>query len=152
MVKYTIKFNSIFFIFLNIYKENDNLWLFVNKATNSILPIDNELYIYKIDSLKLNTITPHSQNPVIIDSRVARNAGGVFEYNGIYYRPSQANIEGIYGRNLNINEIKKINIDEYEEKTSIVVKPNFLDNIRSVHHVTQSEEYFIIDAAFKIQF
>ena len=136
----------------HVYKENDNLWLFVNKAPNSILPIDNELYIYKIDSLKLNTITPHSQNPVIIDSRVARNAGGVFEYNGIYYRPSQANIEGVYGRNLNINEIKKINIDEYEEKTSIVVKPNFLDNIRSVHHVTQSEEYFIIDAAFKIQF
>ena len=136
----------------HVYKENDNLWLFLNKAPNSILPIDNELYIYKIDSLKLNTITPHSQNPVIIDSRVARNAGGVFEYNGIFYRPSQANIEGIYGKNLNINEIKKINIDEYEEKTSVIVKPNFLDNIRSVHHVTQSEEYFIIDAAFKIKF
>ncbi|MDB4638254.1 hypothetical protein OAE64_00030 [bacterium] len=135
----------------HVYKENENLWLFLNKAQNSILPIDNELYIYKIDSLKLNKITPHSQNPVIIDSRVARNAGGIFEYNGICYRPSQANIEGIYGRNLNINEIKKINIDEYEEKISEIVKPNFLRNIRSVHHVAVSEKYFVIDAAFKVK-
>lgn len=136
----------------HVYKENGNLWLFLNKAQNSIIPVDNELYIYKIDSLKLNKITPHSQNPVIIDSRVARNAGSIFEHNGICYRPSQANIEGIYGRNLNINEIKKININEYEEKTSIIVKPNFLRNIRSVHHVTQSKNFFVIDAAFKVKF
>ena len=31
-----------------------------------------DLYIYKIDSLKLNSILPHKLNPVITDSSFAR--------------------------------------------------------------------------------
>ena len=36
----------------------------------------------KISDLKLNNITPHKKNPVIIDSKKARNAGNIFEKNG----------------------------------------------------------------------
>ncbi|HHH53792.1 MAG TPA: hypothetical protein ENK91_09055, partial [Bacteroidetes bacterium] len=87
-------------------------WLFINKETNKYSTGDNELYIYKVDSIKLNKIEGHKENPVIIDSRTARNAGCIFDYECEDYRPSQANIDGIYGRALNINKIKKLNIDE----------------------------------------
>ena len=66
--------------------------------------------------MKLNKITSHKLNPLIIDSRAARNAGSVFETEGVFYRPSQSNIQGIYGKNLNINEIQKININDYQKK------------------------------------
>ena len=50
----------------------------------------------------MKIIEPHKDNPVIIDSRIARNAGPIFKYKSHYYRPSQANINGIYGNGLNL--------------------------------------------------
>jgi hypothetical protein len=51
--------------------ENGERWLFMNKGWTH----EAELYIYKIDSLKLENITPHEGNPVLIDCRKARTAG-----------------------------------------------------------------------------
>jgi hypothetical protein len=129
--------------------ENQQKWLFVNKKADLYSPMDSELYIYKVDSLQLNTLEAHKQNPVIIDSRTARNGGAIFKYNNEKYRPSQANIEGIYGRALNLNKIKKLTIDEYIEETIITVKPNFYKGLNSVHHLHQVDGLFVIDAAFR---
>ena len=92
---------------------------------------------------------PHEQNPVIIDARTARNGGAIFEFEHETYRPSQANIDGIYGRGLNINKIKKLTIDEYIEETEITILPNFFKGLQATHHLHQVEGGFVIDAAFK---
>ncbi len=124
-------------------------WLFVNKQENTQCPSDSELYIYKVDSLKLNKIESHKQNPVIINSMVARNGGAIFEYENEYYRPSQANINGIYGASLNINKIKKFSIEEYIEEIIVTAEPNFYKGLISMHHLHQTKNLFVIDAAFK---
>jgi len=124
-------------------------WLFVNKKENTQCPSDSELYIYKVDSLKLNKIESHKQNPVIINSMVARNGGAIFEYENEYYRPSQANINGIYGASLNINKIKKFSIEEYIEEIIVTAEPNFYKGLISMHHLHQTKNLFVIDAAFK---
>jgi len=122
-------------------------WLFLNKGSNG--EVNSELYIYKIDSLLLSSIIPHEQNPVKIDCRSSRNAGPVFEYNGKLYRPSQLNIKGRYGYGLNINLIKKLTIEEYEEDQFVSIKPDFFDNLSGIHHVHQLKDKFIVDVAFK---
>jgi hypothetical protein len=129
--------------------EEKQKWLFLNKVIDSNVDRTSELYIYKIDSLKLNTIEAHKDNPVIIDSRVARNGGAIFEYKGKIYRPSQSNTDGIYGKALNINLIKKLTIDEYEEETIRKVESNFKKELVSIHHLHQIEGMFIFDAAYK---
>lgn len=129
--------------------KNNDKWLFLNKSRNKDVPFDNELYIYKIDSLRLKTIIPHELNPVYIDSRVARNAGPIFEYDGFYYRPSQANVENIYGRYLNLNKIIELSTKKYIEEKVVMVKPNFYKNLNAIHHLHQFKNKFIFDAAYK---
>ena len=129
--------------------KNNQKWLFVNKQIDKNSIIDNELFIYAVDSLDLNKLIPHKNNPVIINSASARNAGGIFQYNNKIYRPSQGNIDGIYGKCLNINKIEKLNINEYKETKITTVYPNFHDGLISTHHLSQKDGLFVIDAAFK---
>lgn len=135
------------------FLHNDNSgqkWLFLNKASAASVPLQNELHIYKVDSLELlNQSVPHKQNPVIIDARTARNGGEIFEHGNELYRPSQCNDEGIYGRALNINKIKKLTLDEYVEETIETIEPDFHEGLLATHHLHQIEGFFIIDAAYK---
>lgn len=123
-------------------------WLFLNKVIGPNVDRTSELYIYKVDSLKLNKIEPHKQNPVIIDSRVARNGGAIFKYHDKIYRPSQSNTDGVYGKALNINEIIKLTVDEYKEETIRKVEPNFQKGLVSIHHLHQIDGMFVFDAAY----
>ncbi len=127
-------------------KEN-NKWLFLNKSKNIDIPFDNELYIYKIDNLSLSKIISHDLNPVLIDSRTARNAGPIFKHENFYYRPSQANVENIYGRYLNINKIVELSLSSYKEQKIITVKPNFHKNLNAIHHLHQHKNIFVFDGA-----
>lgn len=130
--------------------KNNNKWLFLNKVYGKKIPMNNsELYIYKINSMDLSDLIPHKNNPVIIDSRVARNGGPIFEYQNQVYRPSQVNVDGIYGKGLNVNKINKLTIDEYVEETVITTYPNFKKGLSAMHHLHQSKGLFIIDAAYK---
>ena len=131
--------------------ENGEKWLFTNKQVSSNTLMENELFIYRVDSLKLKKIEPHNQNPIYIDSSIARNGGAIFEYANKLYRPSQSNVEGIYGKELNINCIKTLTIDEFIEEKEIVIQPNFHKNIKAIHHLHQINGIFVFDAAFKIK-
>jgi len=136
----------------HIYEDQDGQkWLFLNKQENQNTSTSSDLYIYKFDSLKLEDLQPHSKNPVIINSKTARNGGAIFKYNNEVFRPSQANIDGIYGRSLNINKIEKLTIDEYVEKTVITTYPNFKKGLVSMHHLHQEDGLFVIDAAYMKQ-
>ena len=127
--------------------KNEDQWLFLNKGINNYF--NSELYIYKIDSLRLNKITPHKKNPVIIDSRIGRNAGSIFVNEDKVYRPSQNNSNGTYGYGLNVNQILELNLDDYHERIIVSVNPNFKKGLISSHHLHQLNDCFVIDGAFK---
>ena len=135
-----------------LYIDNDGeRWLFLNKVIDSNVDRTSELYIYKVDSLRMNSIVPHKMNPVIIDSRVARGGGAIFKFENKIIRPSQRNTDGIYGKALNINQITKLTLEEYSEETIRIVKPNFQEELLSIHHLHQIDEMFIFDGAFRNQ-
>lgn len=146
---YSTAFENEIIVDSTLLTYNKEKWLFVNKESFENGPVCNELHIYKIDSLKMDELIPHKQNPVLIDSRSARSAGSFFTYENNLYRPSQSNTEGVYGRALNINIIEKLSIEEYSEKIVKTIKPNFNKNLSSMHHLHQIDELFVFDAAFK---
>lgn len=129
--------------------EHGQRWLFISKSSGVNSTLDNELHIYQVDSIKLNKLKSHAQNPVIIDARTARNAGAIFNREGKIYRPSQANIDGIYGRALNMNTIDKLTLDDYQETRITTVYPDFRKGLMSMHHFHQLNHLFVIDAAYK---
>ena len=135
---------------INIFfSKNGDKWLFGNKSSDKYLDHNSELYIYKILDNNFNNLKPHKLNPVIIDSRIARNAGKIF-YNrkGEMIRPSQINIKEKYGYGININVIKKLNLEEYEEKTIKTFIPEKNFNVKGMHHISTSEDKIYIDALF----
>ena len=146
---YSTAFEGEMILDCNYFVDDSNQkWLFLNKKTlNSDSCSD--LYIYAVDSLKLNKIYPHSQNPVITDSNIARNAGPIYKAENKIFRPSQINNKGVYGRGLNINEILELNLDIYKEKNIVKCLPNFAKNIQGIHHLHQTEDLFISDLCYK---
>lgn len=137
-------FNGEHIIDCNYFNDGEDNWLFLNKKTENTDGCS-DLHIYKIDSLKLNRITPHKNNPVITNSDRARNGGPLFYYDEKLFRPSQINIDGYYGRGLNINEVKCLTIDEYDEEIVDYCIPFFDRNIQGIHHLHQINNFFVTD-------
>ena len=129
----------------NIHKDqNDNLWIFLNKKYNNSDDCS-DLYIYKIDSLKFKKIYSHKLNPVITDSKVARNAGPLFYFDNKLFRPSQININGQYGVGININQISNLTLDEYNEQLVRQYTPNFDKKTNGLHHLHFKDDFFVVD-------
>lgn len=131
------------------YKDQGGLtWLFVNKSVDLNVGFANELFIYRIDSFETMEMVPHKQNPVLINASTARNGGGIFEKDGKIYRPSQANIQGVYGKALNINQINTLTLEEYHEHNVKRIYPNFRKGMKAMHHLHQIDDYFVFDASY----
>ena len=97
----------------------------------------------------MNKITAHKKNPVITNSLIGRNGGRIFEYENEFYRPSQSNYDGVYGKSLNISKIVSLSLNDYKEKLIRNINPDFKKNLISVHHMDQSSDIFVYDAAFE---
>lgn len=142
---FSTKFEGEYIVDTTYFQDvNGDRWLFMNKGGS----INAELHIFKIDSLKLGKVIPHALNPVYIDCRKARNAGSVFKYGNDYYRPNQRNIDGIYGRELAMNKIKTLTLNEYEEEIIRIVQPNFHKGLQAVHTFNQIPGLFIVDGCY----
>jgi hypothetical protein len=127
-----------------------NKWLFGNKSTDKYCDHNSELYIYKVLDNNFNKLIPHEKNPVIIDSRTARNAGKIF-YNDKdeLIRPSQINIYENYGNGLNLNKITKLTLKEYRETTFKRVTTNSILRLSGIHHFSLGDDNIYIDKLFK---
>lgn len=125
--------------------DNNNRWLFTNKSSSLMNNYNVELYIYKIDSSKLNKIIPHKRNPVILDTNFARNAGSIFKFQDKIVRPSQQNINGVYGYGINLRSIDCLSINEYVESSIKEINPTNIEGFNSVHHLNTMNDIYIID-------
>ena len=136
---------------LNFFKDRKgNKWLFGNKSNDKYFDHNSELYIYKVVDDNFNKLIPHEKNPVIIDSRTARNAGKIF-YNdkGELIRPSQCNIYEQYGHGLNFNIITKLTLKDYQEITVKKIKADQNSRLLGIHHFSLGEDSIYIDKLFK---
>lgn len=110
----------------------------------------NELHVFMVDGPLLNEITPHPQNPVVIDSRTARNGGRMFTRDGRLFRPSQNNSYGVYGYGLNIMEVLELSPTNYRETVHRKAEPNFRKDVVALHHVDTLGDLFVMDMVRKV--
>jgi len=131
-----------------ILSYQKDLWLFINKTEKKLNKLNKDLYIYKISNLKFSKMIPHKKNPVISNLTSGRNAGNFFIDKNKIYRPSQINKKNIYGYGICISEIKILNIKNYVENKVKLIKPNFFENLRGVHHLSKNGKYSLMDFNF----
>ena len=128
-----------------LHFHDDQWWMFANISQTPNRDFCNELHVFMIDGPELESITPHPENPVVMDSRTARNGGRMFYRGDKLYRPSQNNSYGTYGYGLNIMEITELTPTRYQEKRVVKAEPNFRKDIGGLHHVDAVGDTFVID-------
>ena len=131
-----------------IKDKSNNNWLLTNKSNDSSNDPNNELYVYKIIG-NFRKLIPHKLNPVITDCRTARNAGKLLIPNKLF-RPSQINDSTGYGIGLNINNIDKLNLDSYKERTVKRIFPYKIPNTDGLHHINNSAKHIVFDVRYII--
>ncbi len=127
--------------------RTDGQWWLLTSLSDHYAYMDHcsELYAFAVDGPALRSVVPHKRNPVIIGSDVARNAGRVHIVGDRLLRPSQCNSNGTYGYGLNIQEITKIDSNEYAESAVRLVRPDFMSGIVGCHHIDILGDRFVID-------
>lgn len=127
------------------YYDGSHWWLFVNIGGDRFGDQFSELYVYQVDSPSLKSVISHKQNPIVMDARVGRNGGRVFERDGKIYRTSQRNVRGIYGYGFNLMEIKKLTLDDYSETLAYAAMPGFKEGVIGTHHMDALDDVFVVD-------
>jgi hypothetical protein len=126
----------------------DKWWMFTSiDETDGKVNSSDELFLFCSKDLLSSKWEKHSANPVISDSRVARPAGKLFFMDGNLYRPSQNN-EGIYGRAININKVKSLGSEIYEEEIVTLIAPYWDKKIKGTHTLNFTEELTVIDGFY----
>ena len=80
--------------------------------------------------------------------RSARPAGKIFSHNNKIYRPSQ-NGSNYYGYGISINEINKINEENFEEVVVSHILPKWDNSVKRVHTFSYDNGLSVIDAKIK---
>lgn len=119
---------------------NQKWWLFCTKANE----FENAaLYIFYSDKL-LQEFIPHQNNPVKVDVRNVRPAGGLFTIDNVLYRPAQNNAQH-YGHKVNINRIKVLSEIAFEEELVNEIDGQKFGDYCGIHHVSINENKILID-------
>lgn len=128
------------------YKDKDGQrWLIASCSWNDIDTHNEVLNIYQIDSLKLNLITPHKNNPVIVDSRKGRNGGRIYVEDGVVIRVAQDNRYGKYGHGVSLQAIEKLTLDSYMERPIVSFKGEEIEGYSGTHQMCQIDDMFVMD-------
>lgn len=128
-----------------VFEYEGQWWLTTNLSQTVRKDYCNELHVFMVDGPALRSITPHPNNPVVIDSRCARNGGRPFVRDGKLIRPAQNNSYGVYGYGFKLMEVTCLTDTEYEEKTLLSVDPSVRAGMVGLHHFDGLDDIFIFD-------
>lgn len=134
----------------SLAKIEDDWWLFTNMSNDPYGEMSSELHLYKVDGPGFNELTPHPLNPVVFDTRVARNGGRVIHSDGDYFRISQDNSHGLYGYGVNAMKIKHISMDNYEEELVRKIEPDFQTGVIGSHHMDSRSGMVVMDVRKRV--
>jgi hypothetical protein len=121
-------------------------WLFTNISRDPFCDMNTELHLFRVDGPDLNRIEPHRANPVVMDTRCARNAGRILCLDGKRIRPAQENSHGVYGYGLKLMEIQQLSLDDYAEEEVRSFAPDRQKGIIACHHFDTRGGLVVTDA------
>lgn len=123
-------------------------WLFTNISDDPFGDMSSELHLFRADSPMLGTLEPHPLNPVVFNSRCARNAGRIWKQDGFFYRPAQDNSHGTYGYGLHLMRIEELTMERYRERSVRHIIPTFKRGIVGCHHLDILNDRIVFDVRY----
>ena len=125
-------------------------WLFTNISNDPFGEMNSELHLFRVSGPDFGHIEAHPLNPVVMNSRTARNAGRILQVGGKLYRPSQDNSHGTYGYGLNVMEIAELSLVNYNETSARYIGPDFEPGLIGCHHFDSRCGKVVIDVRKRV--
>ncbi len=125
-----------------LLQKDGKWWMFASVAVEPECAWD-EVSLFYADT-PFGPWTPHPCNPVRSDVRSARPGGQLFERGGRLYRPAQ-DCSVRYGYALSINEIKRLDTEQYEEVEVERILPRTELQEMGIHTVNQAGDLIVFD-------
>jgi len=128
-----------------ILRKDNRWWMLTNEDPLKLNNHNYQMNIYYSDNLLNGEWISHKNNPIIMDSNKARNAGLVFDEESIF-RVSQAfGFYKKYGENFSLNKIEVLDSNNYSEKTFSTHTKFFDKNILGSHHLHSNKIFSAFD-------
>jgi hypothetical protein len=115
-----------------LFKHDGRWWMLTNIDSSESGDHCSELHVFYADDLDSSHWTPHPMNPVIFDSRRARNGGLLFDRDGVY-RVFQVQGFGVYGESMGIARITELTAARYKEQVLCSITPSFFASLKGAH-------------------
>ncbi len=149
--KFPLKWKYEKTIFKNIKSTDsiifdlNNFWWLITTFSNSGHGNESELQIfYSKDGPLTDNWISFKKNPVFIDPFLGRN-GGVLRNEKSVFRVAQSFGFNSYGEKINIQEIIKLDPDNFTEKNYCTVEPKFSKNLIGIHHLHNNNTFTVHD-------
>lgn len=155
-VEFPIRWEKIRTIFENVSAVDATLldhdgrwWMFVTLDRSGLGHDGSELFIYHTEDPLRGGWHSHAANPVLVDARRARMAGGFIRMPcGRLIRCGQK--RGLtYGRGLVFLEVVKLTTDVYEERFVEEIGPGWRPDAVGIHHCHQLSKVTAFDMCIR---
>ena len=128
-----------------IVRRNEMWFMLTNICSAGLEDHQSELHIFHSDRFDSSEWKPiESGNPVIFDSRSARN-GGFFYHDDELYRINQIHGKSHYGKAFGVNRVLTLNECCYVEERVSTIGASFKEGICSTHHFNANSRIAVVD-------
>ena len=128
-----------------IFQKDNIWWLMTNEDPLRLNNHNYQMNLYHSESLLDGEWISHKNNPIIMDSNKARNAGLVFDGSDVF-RVSQAfGFYKKYGENFSLNKIEMLDTNNYLETMFSVHRKFFDKHILGSHHLHSNNIFSVFD-------
>ena len=107
-----------------LFERDGKWWMFTNIDPAKFGDFQLELCIFSAKSPLEDHWVPHPHNPIFVDASRARNAGLIKEGDRLF-RVAQRQGFDLYGKSTSVNEISKLDENDYVEDRVCTITPTF---------------------------
>ena len=128
-----------------IFKYNSMWWMMFSSSITG-KNYNSQLVTYYTKSDPINGVwIAHTKNPIVNSSAISRNGGIMGLNNNRLIRGRQKQGFNIYGASLSLSEIIELTPSSFKEEEICQISPNFLPDIKGIHHLHSNGEYTVYD-------
>ncbi len=128
-----------------IFENNQKWWLLCNMNIAGLADHSSTLYAFYNASPLADNWIAHKSNPLIYNSKIARNAG-ILNVGGKFpIRARQKQDFNAYGKSLTLARITELNQSSFKEEEIGRIYPDFFDKIVGCHHIHSNGAYSVYD-------
>lgn len=135
-----------------LFRQGNYWWLFFSVDSSGTNYQNSELHAYYSEDLFNGTWNPHESNPIVFTPDGGRNGGAIISSGDSKYRVGQTHAIDIYGESILVSKINNLSTNFYEEIPAFKIRPHFFNAITGTHHLSQNDEFYVVDFQQRIYF